>query len=297
MEAVTVLARYTDGTAVKGFTYDFSPSKDRFHVYSSTTLAGKPVEVFIKDLKAVLFVRDFEGSSQLREGKSSLGVERHVGRKMEVTFQDGEVVAGLTLGYERGRTGFFLFPADARTNTLRVFVISRALRAIRYLGEVERGGRPQAQALPGTTGFPGTYSGAAPRLNIPPGQPTGLAALPRRYGERRRAPRVRPNQPLHVRMFGYARLPVLNISATGLLFEHTEPIRPGVCCQLELERSGEKVRLCGRVVRSSVTALRGGHGAIQYCTAVQFLENPQGMRGFLPEFSAMHESGSPSRSR
>ncbi len=291
MEAVKVLARYVNGTVLRGFTYDFSPSKDRFYLNSSTTLAGKRVEIVLKDLKSVLFLREIERNRQDRERKGSREGERHVGRKVEVTFQDGEVLVGSTLGYGRSRTGFFLFPADALTNSLRVFVISKALRTIRYLGEAEQRSRPQAFPPPSTPGFPGAESNAARLPDSPLGWRPLVAALPRRNGERRRAKRVRPNELLEVHVFCYAHLPVLNISANGLLFEHTAPFPPGVACQLELERSGQRIRLRGEVVRSFVASIRGVNGTIHYRTAVQLLEAIPSLFAFLPELSEV--SGTP----
>ena len=32
MEPIKIVARCTNGTVIKGFTQDFSPNKDRFHV-------------------------------------------------------------------------------------------------------------------------------------------------------------------------------------------------------------------------------------------------------------------------
>jgi Family of unknown function (DUF6982) len=40
---------------------------------------------------------------------------------------------GYTPGYDSRRTGFFLFPADPRSNNLRIFVVSGAVAAVRYL--------------------------------------------------------------------------------------------------------------------------------------------------------------------
>ena len=294
MEAVKVLARYMNGTVLTGFTHDFSANKDRFHVHSSTTLAGKHIEVLFKHLKAVLFFRDFEANKQYRERNGSLEGERHAGRKVEVTFQDGEALVGSTLGYGRSRTGFFLFPADAQANGLRVFVISKALRSIRYLGEAEQRSKPQASTTLSTSGFPGAQGNATPPLKSLMVPRTAIAALPRRYGERRRAKRVRPYKPLIVHVFCYAHLPVLNISATGFLFEHTAQFRPGVVCQLELERSGQRIRLCGEVVRSFVAAIREGDGAIQYRTAVQLQETSPPLFALLPELS--QDSGIPNNS-
>jgi hypothetical protein len=53
---------------------------------------------------------------------------------LEITFCDGEVMVGTTLGYDRNRPGFFIFPADPQSNNVRVFVISSAVKKVRQLG-------------------------------------------------------------------------------------------------------------------------------------------------------------------
>jgi formylmethanofuran dehydrogenase subunit D len=84
-------------------------------------------------LKGVYFVRDFEGNSQYNERKTFAENERPSGRKVEVTFKDGEVMVGSTMGYDPQRQGFFFFPADPQSNTLRVFVVTAAVSNVRFL--------------------------------------------------------------------------------------------------------------------------------------------------------------------
>jgi hypothetical protein len=43
------------------------------------------------------------------------------------------VLVGSTVGYAPQRLGFFLFPVDPKSNNLRVFVISAAVRKVRFL--------------------------------------------------------------------------------------------------------------------------------------------------------------------
>lgn len=103
--------------------------------------------------------------------------------------------------------------------------------------------------------------------------------------ERRRARRVRPRARLEARLLRTAPLEVLNISAHGLLVEHSAPFKPGMPCEVELRRSGGAIRLRGEVVRSAV-AIGGEKGTgIRYCTAVQFLETPEAILAFLPELT------------
>ncbi|MEW6377285.1 MAG: hypothetical protein AB1502_16025 [Thermodesulfobacteriota bacterium] len=133
MEPVKVVVRYSNGRRIKGFSQDFFPNKDRFHVYPASKPSGEAVEVLIKDLKAVFFVQDFTGNYLYNERKEYLQGEKPSGRKIEVTFRDGEVLVGTTLGYDPNRPGFFIFPADPKSNNIRVYAVSSAVKKVRYL--------------------------------------------------------------------------------------------------------------------------------------------------------------------
>lgn len=133
MEPVKVVARYVNGKRVKGFSQDFFPNKDRFRVYPAAKPSGEATEVLLKELKAVFFVQDFAGNSLYHERKKYLEGEKPSGRKVEVTFMDGEVLVGTTLGYDPSRPGFFLFPADPKSNNIRLFAVSTAVKKVRYL--------------------------------------------------------------------------------------------------------------------------------------------------------------------
>jgi len=60
----------------------------------------------VKELKAVFFVKDFTGNPGYNERKDFAGNQQSVGRKMEVTFSDGEVLVGSTMGHDPKRPGF-----------------------------------------------------------------------------------------------------------------------------------------------------------------------------------------------
>ena len=87
----------------------------------------------VKELKALFFVQDFGGNAQYNERKNYEDEEKPQGRKVEVTFTDGEVLVGSTMGYDPNRPGFFLFPADPKSNNRRIFAVSSAVKAVRYL--------------------------------------------------------------------------------------------------------------------------------------------------------------------
>jgi hypothetical protein len=133
MEPVKVVARYASGKRVKGFSQDFFPNKDRFHIYPAAKPSGEAVEVLVKELKAVFFVQDFVGNYLYNERKKYIEGEKPSGRKVEVTFTDGEVLIGSTLGYDPSRPGFFVFPADPKSNNIRVFAITTAVKKVRFL--------------------------------------------------------------------------------------------------------------------------------------------------------------------
>ena len=132
MGATRVVARYTNGKVIRGFTQDFYPNKDRFHLILDDS--RRTVEVFVPRLKAVFFVRDFSGDPQYQERKGYLQGENPGGVKLEVTFTDGEVLVGSTpLGYDPKRQGFFVTPADLGSNNLKIFVVSSAVKGVRQL--------------------------------------------------------------------------------------------------------------------------------------------------------------------
>lgn len=133
MEKVKVVMRFSNGKLMKGFTQDFFPNKEIFHLIPADNPSGGAIEVPIKDLKAIFMVRDFIGDSLYKERKKYIEGEKPSGKKVEVTFIDGEVLVGSTLGYDRKRQGFFIFPADPKSNNIRVYVVSSAVEKVRYL--------------------------------------------------------------------------------------------------------------------------------------------------------------------
>ncbi|MCD6380331.1 hypothetical protein J7M07_07815 [bacterium] len=129
-----VVARYADGRMAKGTTADFFPTKDLFHVSLVDAPEGtKPVEVNTKDLKALFFVKSFEGDSQHVERKTFDPERPPAGRRIKVLFKDGEVLTGTTTGYQPKRSGFFLVPVDVASNIERCYVIVEATREIGFI--------------------------------------------------------------------------------------------------------------------------------------------------------------------
>jgi uncharacterized protein DUF6982 len=127
-----IVVRYREGRLMKGFTHDFHPSRMQFSLWPSLGAApSERVHVPTSQLKAVFFVRDFEGNAAYTDQRTFHGPVE--GRRLEVTFVDDEVLLGSTLNYRSDGLGFFLSPADTRGNNLRVFVVSGAIRHMRFL--------------------------------------------------------------------------------------------------------------------------------------------------------------------
>ena len=122
------------------------------------------------------------------------------------------------------------------------------------------------------------------RVTVTPEAAPGKAA-PGPGQERRRAKRVRAKAHLDVRLCQIALLEALDISSLGLLVEHTTPFKPGLCCEVELCRSGQTVRLRGEVVRSFAVSSGGNSAGLRYRTALQFLETPHAIFALLPELA------------
>ena len=66
-----IVVRYLDGRMLKGFSQDFHAGRATFHVSAATSaLDVKPVLVPMAQLKAIFFVRDFEGNPGRVDGQA-----------------------------------------------------------------------------------------------------------------------------------------------------------------------------------------------------------------------------------
>ncbi len=129
-----IVARFADGRMIKGVTVDFVPTKDEFHVNDrSAPVGSKPVAIKTKELKALFFVKDYAGDPRHRDLKKFDPARPSVGRRIKAMFEDGEELVGTTQGYQRGRPGFFMVPADPDSNNERCYVVAAATRQIAFL--------------------------------------------------------------------------------------------------------------------------------------------------------------------
>ncbi|MCK4250699.1 hypothetical protein KAX97_04600 [candidate division WOR-3 bacterium] len=130
-----VVVHYLDGNVERGYTTDFQPNKEIFHLIVEDN-GEKSLPVKIINLKAVFFVKNLKGLNKTRvKAKKSfeeIKDKKSIGRKVKVEFTDGEVLFGLTLGYSANRRGFFFTPIDSESNNERIFAIINAVKDITF---------------------------------------------------------------------------------------------------------------------------------------------------------------------
>ena len=130
MAGSLVVAGYRDGRRVKGVTLDFLPTREAFHVQCE---GGEVVEIRVRDLKSVFFVRDLAGNSEERHRSGFDPSATLSGRRIRVVYYDGEELYGTTQGYSSDRSGFFVVPSDKQSNNQRIFVIASSATQIHLL--------------------------------------------------------------------------------------------------------------------------------------------------------------------
>ncbi len=129
-----IVVHFKDGRLLKGYTHDFNPVKDTFHIISELEKdKGKVYEVFCPNLKAIFFVKTLAGNVDYKEKKrfDEVDTSNLRGIKIKIEFNDGEVMCGISLGYSKTRKGFFIIPVDPNSNNERVYVIASSVRTVK----------------------------------------------------------------------------------------------------------------------------------------------------------------------
>jgi hypothetical protein len=134
-----VVARFIDGRVLKGYARDFTAESDFFLLDEAGS--GKEHRIAVADLKAVFFIKSFEGNKEHRE-KKAFGVSAHDGHKVYIKFTDQESLVGFVEGeipWDKGffvsrggskAKGFFLVPVDRDCNNTKVFVVGTSVEDV-----------------------------------------------------------------------------------------------------------------------------------------------------------------------
>ena len=132
MPANKIVVHDKGGNVLKGTTADFLPKRPKFHLSIGGMHGEEMREIVISDLKAVFFVKDFEGDKNRQEAKGLDNLP--AGKKIRAQFKDGEMVAGYTHVLNMEHPGFFLIPADPKSNNERIFIVFSSLSQLEVDG-------------------------------------------------------------------------------------------------------------------------------------------------------------------
>ncbi len=135
-----VVVRLLNGTLLRGYIRDFSIGDDSVYLEDESANSEK---IRLKVVKAIFFVRKFEGNKSHRERKSFTGAKPSR-QKVFVKFKDGESVTGFIDGDTPWKTGFFLesvkangfflIPTDSDSNNIKIFVITSSVKDVAMIG-------------------------------------------------------------------------------------------------------------------------------------------------------------------
>ena len=123
-----MIARFKDGSLIKGKIHDFFIDNSKFRF---ETTKGEKRKISVEELKAIFWVKDFQGNKNHRD-KFNFDLDIG-GRRIRVRFFDGELIIGHTIGYSPNKPGFFMVPLDTESNNKGVFVIKSATEIIEFL--------------------------------------------------------------------------------------------------------------------------------------------------------------------
>ena len=123
-----MIIRLKNKTLMKGRTSDFSPESESINMQ---LLSGETVTLDIEKIKAVFFVKSFEGNNKFTYSyKDEIS---WAGHKVKIVFNDNEVMIGYTSDALESKHGFLVIPAELYGNNNNVFVVASAIREITYL--------------------------------------------------------------------------------------------------------------------------------------------------------------------
>jgi hypothetical protein len=122
-----LVVHYNDGTLLKGYSSDFEPGVETFQLVSEMEKdKGQTYEVKCADLKAIFYVKTYEGKKEYIEKKKFDNIDSYglLGIKIKVEFPDGEVIRGMSFDYGENFKGFFIMPVDPKGNNQKIYVIT-----------------------------------------------------------------------------------------------------------------------------------------------------------------------------
>ena len=125
-------ARETDVEAL--FRHEGSAIGSEIPIHSH--ISSKVIKLGVDSLKALFFVKSFEGSTEYNEVKFFQSNPAVEGLLVQIKFLDGEITEGVLYNSIRYilDAGFFLKPPDPLSNNQLVYVLKQSLAEFRVLG-------------------------------------------------------------------------------------------------------------------------------------------------------------------
>ena len=127
-----IVVNMRNGVVHKGFTHDFSPKRETFHVLPAEG-GGVPIRVNVSDMKAMFWVKDYLGNREFVARRDFDPARQSEGRKAILTFADGETMWGAVTEDDPANSGFFFVPSDERDNNVKIFVVRKGLKDLRWV--------------------------------------------------------------------------------------------------------------------------------------------------------------------
>lgn len=133
-----LVVRFKDGRTEYGVCFALNPRDSGFHldkVDKSGITTGNTIQVRYADLKAVFYVKSFDGKYDKNQRYREWAPE---GNELVVEFNDGEIIRGATMQrYDPDDPRFYLVPQDPTTNNISILIERSAVKRIMTPEEYE----------------------------------------------------------------------------------------------------------------------------------------------------------------
>ena len=126
----------------KGFSRDFDPARDSFHIVRREGQVAASQEIRLEDLKALFHVKTWGRKDKHAGMVAGFPAAKRASKggvgplvKTVIEFYDGEKIFGYSLDYDPNRRGFYVVPADPADNNRTIYVVHSALVNIQFVRE------------------------------------------------------------------------------------------------------------------------------------------------------------------
>lgn len=137
-----LVAHFKDGRVTKGFSRDFDPGRDSFHLVRREGQVAASQEIRLEDLKALFHVKTWGRKDKHLGAVAGFPAAKRAARpavralaKTVLEFFDGEKIFGYSLDYDPNHRGFYVVPADPSDNNRTIYVVHSSLVNIQFVRE------------------------------------------------------------------------------------------------------------------------------------------------------------------